>query len=92
MSCGCCFGGWCGRLRSGAREYLWKASWCFHAKDDPAAEDWVAEHALALLDGRCAEAAARIARQADDLWLTTERRESDEGACATSRTRSPYLD
>ncbi|WP_374005154.1 hypothetical protein [Streptomyces ipomoeae] len=55
-------------------EYLWKASWCLHAKDDPTAEDWVAEHALALLHGRCAEAAARIARQADDLGLTTERR------------------
>ncbi|WP_328689684.1 hypothetical protein OHA74_11440 [Streptomyces phaeochromogenes] len=55
-------------------EYLWKAFWCLHAKDDPAVEDWVAEHALALLHGRCAEAAARIARQADDLGLATERR------------------
>jgi hypothetical protein len=23
-------------------EHLWAAAWCFHARDDPAAEDWVA--------------------------------------------------
>ena len=28
-------------------EYLWAAAWCFHARDDPAAEDWVAVQALA---------------------------------------------
>jgi hypothetical protein len=32
-------------------EYLWAAAWCFHARDDPAAEDWVAVQALAVLSG-----------------------------------------
>jgi hypothetical protein len=32
-------------------EYLWAAAWCFHARDDPAAEDWVAIQALAVLAG-----------------------------------------
>lgn len=72
-------------------EYLWKASWCFHAKDDPAAEDWVAERALALLHGRCAEAAASIARQADDLGLTTERRGGVEECVRYLTNKEPYL-
>jgi hypothetical protein len=32
-------------------EYLWAAAWYFHARDDPAAEDWVAVQALAVLAG-----------------------------------------
>jgi hypothetical protein len=32
-------------------ERLWAAAWCFHARDDPAAEDWVAVQALAVLAG-----------------------------------------
>jgi hypothetical protein len=33
-------------------EYLWAAAWCFHTAGDPAAEDWVAVQALAVLAGR----------------------------------------
>ncbi|MFF4667894.1 hypothetical protein [Streptomyces sp. NPDC001282] len=73
-------------------EYLWKASWCFHAKDNPAAEDWGrAEHALALLHGRCAEATTRIARQADDLGLTTERCGGVEEWVRYLANKEPYL-
>jgi hypothetical protein len=32
-------------------EYLWKAAWCLHAAADPAAEDWGAVKALAVLAG-----------------------------------------
>jgi hypothetical protein len=38
-------------------EYLWAAAWRFHARDDPAAEDWVAVQALAVLAGRAPAAA-----------------------------------
>ena len=33
-------------------EYLWDAAWCFFAEGDPAAEDWVRDQALAVLDGK----------------------------------------
>jgi hypothetical protein len=32
-------------------EYLWKAAWSLHPAADPAAEDWVAVQALAVLAG-----------------------------------------
>ena len=32
-------------------EYIWKAAWSLHAAGDPAAEDWVAVKALAVLAG-----------------------------------------
>jgi hypothetical protein len=38
-------------------EHLRAAAWCFHARDDPAAEDWVAVQALAVLAGRAPAAA-----------------------------------
>jgi hypothetical protein len=48
-------------------EYLWGAAWCLHRKDDPAAESWVAVHALALLGGQVART---ITSQAADLTDT----------------------
>ena len=32
-------------------EYIWKAAWCLHPAADPAAGDWVAARALAVLAG-----------------------------------------
>jgi hypothetical protein len=55
-------------------EYLWSAAWCFVAKDDPAAEDWVAEHALAILRGRSVHVASSIAQQTDEHRLASDRR------------------
>jgi len=55
-------------------EYLWKAAWCLHAADDPAAEDWVATQALAILAGRARHAATTIDAQATAANLTGERR------------------
>jgi hypothetical protein len=46
-------------------EYLWKAAWSLHAAADPAAEDWVAVKALAVLAGHSARAAAGITAEAD---------------------------
>ena len=39
-------------------EYIWKAAWSLHPAGDPAAEDWVAVKALAVLAGHSARAAA----------------------------------
>jgi hypothetical protein len=48
-------------------EHLWAAAWCFHARDDPAAEDWVAVQALAVLAGRARQVTGSITAQATGL-------------------------
>ena len=55
-------------------EYLWGASWCFHEAGDPAAEDWTAVKALAVLAGDSARAAAEITAEADAAGLEGSRR------------------
>jgi hypothetical protein len=45
-------------------EHLWAAAWCFHARDDPAAGDWVAVQALAVLAGRTRQVTASLTAQA----------------------------
>jgi hypothetical protein len=46
-------------------EYIWKAAWSLHPAEDPAAEDWVAVKALAVLAGNSARAAAEVTAEAD---------------------------
>ncbi len=55
-------------------EYLWGAAWSFHASGDPAAEDWVAVKALAVLAGGSARAAQEITAEADAAGLEGSRR------------------
>ena len=50
-------------------EYLWGAAWSLHAAGDPAAEDWVAVKALAVLAGDSDRAAAEITAEADAAGL-----------------------
>jgi hypothetical protein len=57
-------------------EYTWGAAWSLHAAGDPAAEDWVAVKALAVLAGDSERAAA----EADAAGLEGSRR-SGAGAC-----------
>jgi hypothetical protein len=45
-------------------EYLWKAAWSFFAEGDQAAEEWVAGHALRILEGDSGVVAAAIRRKA----------------------------
>ena len=55
-------------------EYIWKAAWSLHDAGDPAAEDWVAARALAVLAGDSARAAQEITAQADAAGLEGSRR------------------
>ncbi len=41
-------------------EYLWKAAWCFFDKGDEAVEEWIAEKAINILNGKCSQAAKGI--------------------------------
>jgi hypothetical protein len=55
-------------------EYLWGAAWSFHEAGDPAAEDWVAVKALALLAGDSGRVAEEITAQAGSAGLRGSRR------------------
>ena len=55
-------------------EYIWGAAWSLHAAGDPAAEDWVAVKALAVLAGDSERAAAEITAEADAAGLEGSRR------------------
>jgi hypothetical protein len=73
-------------------EYLWGAAWCFFNEGDLAAEAWVRDRALAVLDGKATDVAAGIRRRATTIGLSrTTRAEAD--ACARYLiNKATYLD
>jgi hypothetical protein len=54
-------------------EYLWGATWSFHEAGDPAAEDWAAVKALAVLAGDSDRAAQEITAEAEAAGLEGSR-------------------
>jgi hypothetical protein len=66
-------------------EYIWGAAWSLHEAGDPAAEDWVAVKALAVLAGDSERISREITAEADAAGLAGSRR---NGAAACVR----YLD
>ena len=55
-------------------EYVWRAAWCFYQDSDPAAEPWVAGHALRILAGEVDTVIAALNQQATDADLTPQQR------------------
>ena len=55
-------------------EYIWKAAWSLHEAGDPAAEDWVAARALAVLAGDSRRASQEITAEAGAAGLADSRR------------------
>ncbi|MHB1510735.1 MAG: ISKra4 family transposase [Acidimicrobiales bacterium] len=73
-------------------EYIWSAAWCFFAEGDQAAEDWVRDKTIAVLEGSARDVAAGIRRRATTAQLTKAKRKNAD-ACATYLTnKAPYLD
>jgi hypothetical protein len=70
---------------------VWAAAWCFHARDDPASEDWVAVQALAVLAGRARYVAESIAAQADACGLADDRRTGVEACVRYLTNNTEYL-
>jgi hypothetical protein len=63
-------------------EYLWGSARSFFAESDPAAETWVRDRAMAVLDGKAKDVAAGIRRRAATEGLpASDRKGADE--CAT---------
>ena len=75
-------------------EYIWKAACSLHAAADPAAEDWVAVKALAVLAGNSAQVAAAITAEADAAGLTAGQRNGADTCVRylTSKQEFPRYD
>jgi hypothetical protein len=73
-------------------EYLWAAAWCFHARDDAAAEDWVAVQALAVLADRTRQVTESLTARAGQHGLAESQRPGVEACvrCLTTNNKE-YL-
>ena len=72
-------------------EYLWKAAWSLHPAADPAAEDWVAVKALAILAGDSARVAAEITAEADAAGLARDQRAGADACVRYLAGKDEYL-
>jgi len=72
-------------------EYLWAAAWCFHTRDDPAAEDWVAVQALAVLAGRTRQVTKSLTAQAGQPGLAENQRTGVEACMRYLTSNEEYL-
>jgi len=73
-------------------EYLWDAAWNFFDEGDPAAEAWVHDKALAVLQGKAGIVAAAIRRKATNLNLDPNQRANADRAADYLHNKRPYLD
>lgn len=72
-------------------EYLWKAAYCFVSPGTTAAETWVMERALRLLQGKASDIAAGIRRSATLQGLTQKERENADKCADYLLKYRPYL-
>jgi Uncharacterised protein family (UPF0236) len=73
-------------------EYLWGAVWCFFAEGDKAAEVWVHDRALAILQGKARGVAAGIRRRATQSGLNQKKRTKADACAAYLTHKAGYLD
>lgn len=73
-------------------EYLWGAAWCFFDEGDPAAEAFVAEKALAVLEGKAGIVAGAIGRKATTRKLDSSARKKADECARYLKNKAPYLD
>ena len=72
-------------------EYIWKAAWSLHPAGDPAAEDWVAVKALAVLAGDSARVAAEITAETDAAGLTAGQRNGADTCVRYLTSKDEFL-
>lgn len=73
-------------------EYLWGAAWCFFAEGDQAAQDWVRDKTLAVLEGNARDVAAGIRRRATTVRLAKAKRKNADSCASYLTNKAPYLD
>jgi hypothetical protein len=72
-------------------EYLWSSAWSFFTEGDPDAEAWVAEKALAVLNGQASTVAASIRRKATCLGLDPHTRHNADRCADYLLAKRDYL-
>jgi hypothetical protein len=72
-------------------EYLWSAAWSFYTEGEPAAEKWVADKALAVLNGQASTVAAAIRRKATALGLDPRTRRGADRCADYLLAKRDYL-
>ncbi|MGH3253209.1 MAG: hypothetical protein ACRDOI_44300 [Trebonia sp.] len=72
-------------------ERIWGAAWALHATGDPAAEDWVAARALAVLVGDSGPTATQITAEADAAGLEGSQRTGADACVRYLRTKHEFL-
>jgi hypothetical protein len=73
-------------------ESLWKAAGCPFQDADPAAEPWVATHALRILAGEVDAVIAARNRQATDAGLSTRQRGGIDSCIGYLQAKREFLD
>ncbi|MGH9284608.1 MAG: ISKra4 family transposase [Acidimicrobiales bacterium] len=73
-------------------EYLWSAAWCFFAEGDAGAEAWVADKAMAVLNGQASTVAASVRRKATCCRLDAAKRAKADTCSDYLLAKRPYLD
>ena len=72
-------------------EYIWKAAYCFHPVGSEEAEQWVAENALKLLQGKSREVGAGMRRLATRKDLSQDQRKPVDKCADYLKNNRPYL-
>lgn len=73
-------------------EYLWSAAWSFYDEGDPAAEEWVHDNAIRILEGKATRVAAAIRRKATYHRLPATQRANAERTAGYLTNKAAYLD
>jgi hypothetical protein len=73
-------------------EYLWGAAWCFFTEGDPAAQAWVHDRALAVLNGHARQVAVGIRRRASTAGLSKQKRLKADRCAKYLTNKAGYLD
>jgi tetratricopeptide (TPR) repeat protein len=73
-------------------EYLWDSAWSFFEEGDTGAEAFVAEKALAVLEGKAGIVAGAIRRKATALRLDASQRKKADECARYLKNKAPYLD
>lgn len=72
-------------------EYLWKAAYCFHEESSQAAENWVMNRTLRILNGEASWVAAGIRRSCTKLRLRKKQRKNADICADYILKRKAYL-
>jgi hypothetical protein len=73
-------------------EYLWGSAWCFYTEGDPAAEIWVRDRMIAVLEGNARAVAAGLRRRASAERLSAAKRKRADEAARYLTNKANYLD